>query len=170
MLNLFLTFVKIGTFTFGGGYAMVPLIENELVHKQELLTSEEFIDYLSIAQSFPGVLAVNISVLLGYRLYKIPGVIVCALGSIFSAFVIVLALSYFYFNNGSSQLLNAFFKGVSPVVIALLFYSFISMLNKLPKSKQNILLLIISFMSIGLFKINPIYLIIAGGVYSLCQK
>lgn len=170
MLNLFLTFVKIGTFTFGGGYAMVPLIENELVHKQELLTSEEFIDYLSIAQSFPGVLAVNISVLLGYRLYKIPGVIVCALGSIFSAFVIVLALSYFYFNNGSSQLLTAFFKGVSPVVIALLFYSFISMLNKLPKSKQNILLLIISFMSIGLFKINPIYLIIAGGVYSLCQK
>jgi chromate transporter len=170
MLNLFLTFVKIGTFTFGGGYAMVPLIENELVHKQELLTSEEFIDYLSIAQSFPGVLAVNISVLLGYRLYKIPGVIVCTLGSIFSAFVIVLALSYLYFNNGSSQLLSAFFKGVSPVVIALLFYSFISMLNKLPKSKQNILLLIISFVSIGLFKINPIYLIIAGGVYSLCQK
>ena len=95
MLKLFLTFVKIGTFTFGGGYAMVPLIEDELVHKQNLLTQEEFIDYLSIAQSFPGVLAVNISVLLGYKLYKIPGVIVCTLGSILSAFVIVLAFSYF---------------------------------------------------------------------------
>lgn len=170
MLNLFLTFIKIGTFTFGGGYAMVPLIEDELVHKQQFLTQEEFIDYLSIAQSFPGVLAVNISVLLGYRLYKIPGVIVCTLGSIFSAFVIVLALSYLYFNNESSELLDTFFKGVSPVVIALLFYSFINMLNKLPKSKQNILLLIISFVSIGVLNISPIYLIIAGGAYSLCLK
>ena len=170
MLNLFLTFIKIGTFTFGGGYAMVPLIEDELVHKQQFLTQEEFIDYLSIAQSFPGVLSVNISVLLGYRLYKIPGVIVCTLGSIFSAFVIVLALSYLYFNNESSELLDTFFKGVSPVVIALLFYSFINMLNKLPKSKQNILLLIISFVSIGVLNISPIYLIIAGGAYSLCLK
>ena len=170
MLNLFLTFVKIGTFTFGGGYAMVPLIEDELVHKQNLLTSEEFIDYLSIAQSFPGVLAVNISVLLGYRLYKIPGVIICTLGSIFSAFIIVLGLSYLYFNNGSSELLDAFFKGVSPVVIALLFYSFVNMLKKLPKSTQNILLLIISFVSIGLFNISPLYLIIIGGVFSLCLK
>lgn len=170
MLKLFLTFVKIGTFTFGGGYSMVPLIEDELVHKQNLLTQEEFIDYLSIAQSFPGVLAVNISVLLGYKLYKIPGVIVCTLGSILSAFVIVLGFSYFYFNNGSSKLLDGFFRGVSPVVIALLFYSFINLFDKLTKSKKNILLLIISFISIGLFHISPVYLIIAGGVYSLCQK
>ncbi|MGL4912437.1 MAG: chromate transporter [Romboutsia sp.] len=170
MLKLFLTFVKIGTFTFGGGYAMVPLIEDELVHKQNLLTQEEFIDYLSIAQSFPGVLAVNISVLLGYKLYKIPGVIVCTLGSILSAFVIVLVFSYFYFSNGSSQLLDGFFKGVSPVVIALLFYSFINLFNKLDKSKKNILLLIISFISIGIFNISPVYLIIVGGVYSLWAK
>ncbi|CEH32760.1 chromate transporter [Romboutsia lituseburensis] len=170
MLKLFLTFVKIGTFTFGGGYAMVPLIEDELVHKQNLLTQEEFIDYLSIAQSFPGVLAVNISVLLGYKLYKIPGVIVCTLGSILSAFVIVLAFSYFYFSNGSSKFLDGFFKGVSPVVIALLFYSFTNLLSKLDKTKKNILLLIISFIAIGIFKLSPIYLIIGGGIYSLCTK
>ena len=69
MLKLFLTFCKIGAFTFGGGYAMVPLIEDELVNKQKLLTQQEFVDYLSIAQSYPGVLAANISILLGYRFH-----------------------------------------------------------------------------------------------------
>lgn len=170
MLNLFLTFVKIGTFTFGGGYAMVPIIEDELVHKQSLLTQEEFIDYLSIAQSYPGVLAVNLSVLLGYKLYKIPGAIICTLGAILSAFVIVLIFSYFYFKNSSSKILDGFFKGVTPVVIALLFYSFLNLFNKLDKSKKNIILLIISFILVGMFKISPIYLILAGGVYSLCLK
>lgn len=170
MFKLFLTFFKIGAFTFGGGYAMVPLIEDELVTKQKLLTQQEFIDYLSIAQSYPGVLGANISILLGYRLYKIPGVLVCTLGSILPSFCIVLVLSYFYFNNQSSGILNGFFNGVSPVVIALILYSFVNMFNKLPKSKKNISFLIISFFCVGVFNISPIYLIILGGVYALCQK
>ena len=138
MFKLFLTFLKIGAFTFGGGYAMVPLIEDELVTKQNLLTQQEFIDYLSIAQSYPGVLGANISILLGYRLYKIPGVLVCTLGSILPSFCIVLVLSYFYFNNQSSDILNGFFSGVNPVVIALILYSFVNIFNKLPKSNKNI--------------------------------
>lgn len=170
MLKLFFTFFKIGAFTFGGGYAMVPLIEDELVNKQKLLTSQEFIDYLSIAQSYPGVLAANISILLGYRLYKIPGVLICTLGSILPSFCIVIILSYFYFNNQSSNILNGFFNGVSPVVIALILYSFVNMFNKLPKSKKNISFLIISFFCIGVFNISPIYLIILGGAFGLCQK
>lgn len=170
MFKLFLTFLKIGAFTFGGGYAMVPLIEDELVTKQNLLTQQEFIDYLSIAQSYPGVLGANISILLGYRLYKVPGVLVCTLGSILPSFCIVLVLSYFYFNNQSSDILNGFFSGVNPVVIALILYSFVNMFNKLPKSKKNISFLIISFFCVGVFSISPIYLIILGGVYALCQK
>lgn len=170
MFKLFLTFLKIGAFTFGGGYAMVPLIEDELVTKQNLLTQQEFIDYLSIAQSYPGVMGANISILLGYRLYKIPGVIICTLGSILPSFLIVLVLSFFYFNNQSSHILNGFFSGVNPVVISLILYSFINMFNKLPKSKKNISFLIISFFCVGVFNISPIYLIILGGVYSLCQK
>ncbi len=170
MLKLFLTFCKIGAFTFGGGYAMVPLIEDELVNKQKLLTQQEFIDYLSIAQSYPGVLAANISILLGYRLHKIPGVLVCTLGSILPSFCIVIILSYLYFNNQSSNILNSFLTGVSPVVIALILYSFVNMFNKLAKSKKNLSFLIISFFCVGVFNISPIYLIILGGVYALCQK
>lgn len=170
MFKLFVTFLKIGAFTFGGGYAMVPLIQDELVNKQNLLSQEEFIDYLSIAQSYPGVLAVNISILLGYRLYKIPGVLICTLGSALPSFFIVLTLSYFYFKNTSSKLLDGFFRGVSPVVVALILYSFTNMLSKLSKSKQNIALLLLSVICVGIFNISPVYLIITGGVYSLCQK
>lgn len=170
MFKLFLTFFKIGAFTFGGGYAMVPLIQDELVTKQELLTEDEFIDYLSIAQSYPGVLAINISVLLGYRLYKIPGVLVCALGSALPSFLIVLTVSYLYFENTSSKILDGFFMGVAPVVIALILYSFVTLFEKLPKSTVNIIFLIITFVAVAIFHISPVYLILGGGVYSLCRK
>ena len=170
MFNLFITFLKIGAFTFGGGYAMIPLIEDELVNKQELLTSEEFVDYLSIAQSYPGVLAANMSILLGYRLHKIPGVITCTLGAVLPSFCMVLVLSYLYFKNTSSTIMESFFKGVSPVVISLILISFLNMFNKLEKNNKNISLVIISFLAVGIFNLNPIYIILAGGVYSLCQK
>ena len=79
--TLFLTFVKIGTFTIGGGYAMLPLIQREVVDKG-WLSKEDFIDLFSVAQSLPGIFAVNISIFVGYKLKKVPGGIVCALGSI----------------------------------------------------------------------------------------
>lgn len=170
MFSLFLTFLKIGAFTFGGGYAMVPIIENELVEKKKLLTSEEFIDYLSVAQSYPGVLAVNISVLLGYRLYGVLGAALSVLASILPAFVIVLILSYFYFQNRSSNLLEAFFFGVAPVVISLLLYTFITMVQKMPKTTRNILLLVISFVAVGILEISPLYILVGGGILSIWLK
>lgn len=170
MFKLFLTFFKIGAFTFGGGYAMVPLIQEELVNKQKLVSDEEFIDYLSIAQSYPGVLAANISILLGYRINGILGVLVCLLGSVLPSFCIVLVLSYFYFKNSSSSILDGFFRGVNPVVIALIVYSFLKLLEKLPKTKRNVIFLVISTAAVAFFHISPIYIIIAGGVYSLCLK
>jgi chromate transporter len=170
MLNLFLTFLKIGTFTFGGGYAMVPLIEDELVHKQELISQDEFLDFLSIAQSYPGALAVNISVLLGYKLYKLRGSIICLLGSILPSFLIVLILSYLYFHNKKSKILDSFFYGVRPVVVSLLLYTFFNMFKNLKKTKLNITLLSISFLLVGILGLSPIYLILAGGILSLCIK
>ncbi|MDR0880355.1 MAG: chromate transporter [Clostridioides sp.] len=170
MLKLFFTFLKIGAFTFGGGYAMIPLIQDELVVKQGLLSEEEFLDYLSIAQSYPGVLAINISVLLGYRLYKIPGVLICALGSALPSFCIVIVVSYLYFAHASSKILDGFFRGVAPVVIALIFNSFLGLFKGIDRTKKNIILVGIAFISVAVFKISPIYLILGGGVLSLCQK
>ena len=101
--TLFLTFVKIGTFTIGGGYAMLPLIQREVVDKG-WLSKEDFIDLFSVAQSLPGIFAVNISIFVGYKLKKVPGGIVCALGSILPSFIIILAIALFFFDGNSFRL------------------------------------------------------------------
>ena len=93
--TLFLTFVKIGTFTIGGGYAMLPLIQREVVDKG-WLSKEDFIDLFSVAQSLPGIFAVNISIFVGYKLKRVPGGVVCALGSILPSFLIILAIALFF--------------------------------------------------------------------------
>ncbi len=167
MLKLFLIFFKIGLITFGGGYAMIPLIEKELVLKQKLVSEDEFLDYVSIAQSFPGAIAVNISLLLGYKFNKLLGSIVCVLGTILPSFISIIILSYFYNKNNASSYLNGFFLGVRPVVASLLLYSFFRLSKKVEKNTLNILFLGISFILVTFFSINPIYIIIIGGILGL---
>ncbi len=89
-------FFKIGAFTIGGGYAMVPLIENEIVTKRKWITQDDFINLLAISQSAPGILAVNISIFIGYKLKGIPGSIITALGTILPSFIIILAIALFF--------------------------------------------------------------------------
>ena len=92
---LFLTFVKIGMFTIGGGYAMIPLIEREVVNRG-WLNKQDFIDLFAVTQSLPGIFAVNISIFVGYKLKKITGSIICALGTILPSFFIILAIALFF--------------------------------------------------------------------------
>ena len=95
-LEAFGIFFKIGAFTIGGGYAMVPLIENEIVTKRKWIAQEDFIDLLAISQSAPGILAVNISIFIGYKLRGIRGSIITALGTILPSFIIILAIALFF--------------------------------------------------------------------------
>ena len=95
-LESFGIFFKIGAFTIGGGYAMVPLIENEIVTKRKWIAQEDFIDLLAISQSAPGILAVNISIFIGYKLRGIRGSIITALGTILPSFIIILAIALFF--------------------------------------------------------------------------
>ncbi len=94
-LKLFLTFLKIGAFTFGGGWAMISIIEKEIVDKHKWLGREEFLDQLAVAQSLPGILAVNISVAVGDRLRGMKGSVCAALGTILPSFLIILAIAVF---------------------------------------------------------------------------
>ena len=100
-LQAFSIFFKIGAFTIGGGYAMVPLIEDEIVTKRGWLAKEDFIDLLAIAQSSPGILAVNISIFIGYRLKGVLGSIVTALGTVLPSFLIILAIALFFHGHPS---------------------------------------------------------------------
>lgn len=123
MLNqLFWTFVKIGAFTFGGGWAMISIIEREVVDKHKWLEREEFLNLLAVAQSMPGILAVNISVVVGDKLAKLKGSVVAALGTILPCFLIILMIAMFLTPETITEnaALTAIFKGIRPVVVALI--------------------------------------------------
>ena len=94
-LKLFCTFAKIGMFTIGGGYAMIPLIEREIV-KRKWMSKEEFMEMFALTQSLPGVFAVNISIFVGYKLHKVSGSLVCALATILPSFVIMMLIAMFF--------------------------------------------------------------------------
>ncbi len=120
--QLFLTFAKIGAFTFGGGWAMISLIEREVVDKYRWMEHTEFLDLLAVAQSMPGILAVNISVVVGDKLRGLKGSLAASAGTIMPCFVIILLIAMFLtpeliMNNAT---LTAIFKGIRPVVVALI--------------------------------------------------
>lgn len=120
--TLFLTFAKIGAFTFGGGWAMISLIEREVVDKRKWLERTEFLDLLAVAQSLPGILAVNISVVVGDKLRSLKGAIAAALGTITPCFFIILLIAMFLTPEmiTTNPVITAVFKGIRPVVVALI--------------------------------------------------
>lgn len=122
LLSLFLTFMKIGAFTFGGGWAMISIIQREVVDKHHWIEKDEFLDLLAVAQSLPGILAVNISVSVGDKLRGLRGSTVSALGTILPSFLIILTIAIFLTPEliTSNPTLSAIFKGIRPAVVALI--------------------------------------------------
>ncbi len=126
--QLFATFFKIGVFTFGGGWAMISIIEKEIVDRHHWIEREDFLDLLAVAQSLPGILAVNISVAVGDRLRGRAGSVVAALGTILPSFLIILAIAIFLTPDTikNNATLSAIFKGIRPAVVALIIAPVIS--------------------------------------------
>lgn len=118
--SLFTTFFKIGMFTLGGGYAMIPIIEAEVVDKHKWVTKEEFLDLIAIAQSCPGVFAANISIFIGYRLKKVPGAIITCLGTCLPSFLIILLIAMFFHRFQDNPVVASIFRGIRPAVVALI--------------------------------------------------
>lgn len=127
-IQLFLSFFKIGAFTFGGGWAMISIIEKEIVDRKGWIEREEFLDLLAVAQSLPGILAVNISVAVGDKLHGMRGATAAALGTILPSFLIILCIAIFLTPDliKNNETLSAIFKGVRPAVVALIIAPVIS--------------------------------------------
>lgn len=121
-LQLFLTFSKIGAFTFGGGWAMISIIQREIVDKHKWIELDEFLDLLAVAQSMPGILAVNISVVIGDRLKGLKGSIYAAIGTILPSFLMILAIAIFLTPETikNNAVISRIFKGIRPAVVALI--------------------------------------------------
>ncbi|MBQ8033780.1 MAG: chromate transporter [Bacteroidales bacterium] len=167
-LQIFTTFAKIGAFTIGGGYAMIPLIQEEVVNKKRWIEEEDFMDVLAISQSAPGLLSVNISIFLGYRLRGTKGSVVATLGSVLPSFLIILMIAMFFAGYQDNPTVMKIFKGIRPVVVALIA---VPMINMAKKAKLNIYtaaLAVATALLVTFFKISPIYiLLVAGCVFVL---
>ncbi len=162
-LQLFQIFFKIGAFTIGGGYAMVPIIQNEIVTKRNWISNEEFVDLLAIAQSAPGVLAVNISIFVGFKLKGIKGCIVTTLGAVLPSFLIILLIAIFFQSFKDNVYVEKVFKGIRPAVVALIAAPTFAMAKSAKINRYTIWIPIISAVLIWLFDVSPIWIIIAAG-------
>ena len=162
--ELFKIFFRIGAFTIGGGYAMVPLIEDEIVAKKKWIKSEDFLDLLAIAQSSPGILAVNIAIFVGYRLKGMKGSLVTSLGAILPSFLMILAIALFFQQFKDNVYVEKMFKGIRPAVVALIAAPTFKLGKSAKINRYTIWIPIISALLIWLLGFSPIWIIIAAGV------
>lgn len=137
MLTLFLTFLKIGAFTFGGGYAMIALLENEFVEKKGWLDRDEFLDMAAIAESTPGPVAVNSATYLGYKIGGVAGAALSTLAVCLPSFVIIYVISLFFDQFLSLKYVAYAFRGIQACVVYLIFSAGLRMIKALDKSVMN---------------------------------
>lgn len=161
---MFITFFKIGAFTIGGGYAMIPIIQQEIVDKKKWIEEEEFLDIIAISQGSPGPIAINVSIFVGYRLKGLKGAITCMLGTALPSFMIILLIAIMFFQYRNNPIVEKVFLGIRPAVVALIA----SAVYKMYKSSQikgvRVLIAIASMLIIVFTNISPVYLILVGGI------
>ena len=162
--ELFSSFFKIGAFTLGGGYAMIPMIEAEVVDKHQWIEKEEFIDLIAIAQSCPGVFAINTSIFIGYKLKKMRGALCASLGTALPSFLITLLIAIFFHRFMEVSWIAAMFRGIRPAVVALIAVPTFNMAKSAGISLVNCWIPIASAVLIWLVGVNPIFILIAAGI------
>lgn len=163
-LDAFLTFFKIGLFTIGGGYAMIPLIEAEIIEKKKWVGKEEFLDLMAIAQSCPGVFAVNIAIFIGYRLRRVKGAIVSCIGTALPSFIIILLIALFFHQFKDNEIIAAAFRGIRPAVVALIAVPTYNLAKKAKLNRYTFWVPIVSALLIWQLGVSPILIIIAAGI------
>ena len=151
-------------FTLGGGYAMIPLIEEEVVNKRKWVSKEEMLDLIAIAQSCPGVFAINIAIFIGYKLRKVSGAIATALGTALPSFLIILAIAIFFHQFEDNKVIAAMFKGIRPAVVALIAVPTFRLAQRAQLNWFTIWIPIVSALLIWLLGVSPIWIIIAAGM------
>ena len=162
--SLFRTFFHIGIFTLGGGYAMIPLIEEEVVKRHEWVEKEEMLNLIAIAQSCPGVFAINISIFIGYKLRRLRGAVAAALGTALPSFLIILAIAIFFKTFQDNRVIVAMFRGIRPAVVALIAVPTFKMARSANIGWTNCWIPVVSALAIWLLGVSPIYIILAAGI------
>lgn len=164
MRQLFLSFLKIGATTFGGGYAMLPVIRQEVVLAKRWLTSEEFIDVLAVAQSSPGAVAINTAVFIGFKMAGVPGAFSALLGTVLPSFLIILLIAGVFTQFAQYPQTLAAFAGIRPAVAALIAAAVVKLGRPVLKDSQSVILTVFFLLLAVYFGIHPAFIIILGAL------
>lgn len=169
--EIFLVFFKIGLFTIGGGYAMLPIIQREVVETKGWMTDEEFLDALSLTNSLPGPLATNSATFVGYRVAGTPGSVAAILGAATPSVVIILLIAMVFQNIMDYPMVQYIFDGVRPAVAALILYAVV----KLAKSAKvgeyfNWVVALLGFAAVAFFGLHPILVVVCSAAYGLLLR
>ena len=171
---LFLVFFKIGAFTFGGGYAMIPLIRNEVVNKKLWLDDNEFMDMLALAQSAPGPISLNTAIFVGNKRLGFKGSLFCGAGIILPSFIVILLIAILFTQFKDNPIVESIFKGVRPAVVALIAAPLLGLGKSAGVNLKNIWIPIVVVLAVWLLKVSPVYIIlfaiVAGILYYLFIK
>lgn len=167
LFELFFVFFKMGSVTFGGGYAMLPIIQEEIVNKRNWATNEEILNYYAIGQSTPGIIAVNTATFIGYKRKDIIGGIIATLGIVSPSIVIISLIANIFKNFQEYEVIQHALNGIGVVVAILILNSVIKMYKDSIIDKLTLSFFIIALVVLSIFNINPIYLIISSAIISV---
>ena len=160
LFNLYFSFAKIGTFTIGGGLAMMPMMQSELIEKRKWITDEELIDYYAVGQSTPGIVAVNVATFVGYKQMGIIGGIFATLGMVTPSLVIIMILAGLINSINDFPIIQKALKGINVAVAALLTSTIINFMKKTIKKFTNAIFMLISFLLVFVLKLPSFWIIL----------
>ena len=166
MLEIFWSFLKIGAFTFGGGYAMIPLIQHEVIHRRGWIEERNFLDLLTLAQTAPGPIALNTAVFVGYKRRGYLGALSAILGVILPSFLVILVVAIFFASIRNNTYVDAAFKGMRPAVVALIVAPIVGLTKGMRWWLVAVALAVA--LVVWYFGISPVWFLIAGAVVGAC--
>lgn len=167
--SLFWTFARIGVMTFGGGYAMLPMLEREVVNKHHWATEEEILDYFAIGQCTPGIIAVNTATFIGRKIKGVVGGIISTLGVVFPSFIIISVLAALISRYSDNPYVLSAFAGIRIAVCALITVSVFKLAQKAIKDLETTVIAVFALMSQVLLKVSPVLIVISIVVYGLVR-
>lgn len=162
--QLFFIFAKIGLFTLGGGYAMLPLIEAEITDRRAWISKQDFLDLTALAQAAPGILAVNMAIFVGYKLRGVPGAICAALGAVLPSFSIILLIAVFFQNFQNNTTVARLFKGIRPAVVALIAVPVFRLGKNAGITWKNAWFPAACALAVWAWHVSPVYIVLGAGV------
>ncbi|OLS02089.1 chromate transporter [Tissierella creatinophila] len=169
LLEMFWVFFRMGAFTFGGGYAMLPIIQEEIVYKRNWATDNEVIDYYAIGQCTPGIIAINTATFIGYKRKGIIGAIVATLGLVTPSIIIISIIAKFFKQFQEYKVVQHAFNGIQVVVVALITVTVVNMFKQSVKDNYGIILFLLAFIIIGFLKLSPIIVVVSSAIVGILR-